>query len=220
MDARQVERFFAVYPDGRLVAVVRDPQSWYVSARRHGQEYRDLAAAMALWKASTQATLDSQARYGSAVYVLAFKDLLSDTEGTMWRLATYLGLDFPATLLKPTFNGRPIKADSSFAVKEYGVLQAPLHRAEAELTARRRRPKGRGGPRNTRAYSHPRVFKHPHRNVQRPTRSTSNVQRPTSNVQRPTSNVQRPTSTDGSAPVSRTGLTLHQGACATAERLG
>jgi hypothetical protein len=61
--------------------------------------------------------------------------LLADTEGAMRRLADYLGIAFHQTLRTPTFNGRPIKADSSFVVKEYGVLTAPLRRAESELTA-------------------------------------------------------------------------------------
>jgi hypothetical protein len=135
MDAQQVAGFFAAYPDGRLVTIVRDPQGWYVSARRHGSSYCDLREAMAVWAASTRAALDAKTRYGSAVCVLGFTDLLSDTAGVMRRLADYLGIDFHASLLTPTFNGRPIKADSSFVVPDYGVLQAPLHRAQSELTA-------------------------------------------------------------------------------------
>jgi hypothetical protein len=41
-------------------------------------------------------------------------------------------------LLTPTFNGCPIKANSSFAVEDKGVMKAPLQRHETELTPTQR----------------------------------------------------------------------------------
>jgi hypothetical protein len=46
----------------------------------------------------------------------------------MRSLAEWLGISFHPTLVEPTFNGLPIKADSSFAVADHGVHAEPLER--------------------------------------------------------------------------------------------
>jgi hypothetical protein len=48
----------------------------------------------------------------------------------MRALADFLRIDFIPTLITPTFNGLPIKANSSFRVERSGVLDAPLRRHE------------------------------------------------------------------------------------------
>jgi hypothetical protein len=63
------------------------------------------------------------------VHLVHFEDLTRRTEPTMRRLATGLGLGWSETLLMPTFNGAPIKANSSFAVDRHGVLDEPATRA-------------------------------------------------------------------------------------------
>ena len=51
MELERVERFFAAYPDGLLVSIVRDPRGWYASARSHRKYYADLEEAIGLWRA-------------------------------------------------------------------------------------------------------------------------------------------------------------------------
>jgi hypothetical protein len=46
----------------------------------------------------------------------------------MRRLAERLGLTFSDKLLVPTFNGRPIRADSSGPVHEHGVIRERAER--------------------------------------------------------------------------------------------
>ena len=53
----------------------------------------------------------------------------------MRRLAEWLGIEFHPTLTEPTFNGRPIKADSSFKVASHGVVTDPLTRWREKLSA-------------------------------------------------------------------------------------
>jgi hypothetical protein len=65
---------------------------------------------------------------------LRFEDLVTDTEGTMRRVAAFLGIDFDPCLLTPTFNGFPIKADSSYKVQGYGVIKDPVSRHKQILT--------------------------------------------------------------------------------------
>jgi hypothetical protein len=63
--------------------------------------------------------------------VIAMHRMLEDVEATMRGVAEFLGIDFLSTLLTPTFNGLPIRANSSFRTERHGVLDAPLRRREA-----------------------------------------------------------------------------------------
>jgi hypothetical protein len=123
MQRENVERFFAAYPEGTLVSTVREPRAWYASARKHKRSYGTPEQGLALWRGSTKAALESVARYGDRVVVLTYEQLVLDTERTMRRLAERIGIEMSPTLLLPTFNGRPIRANSVDAVEEYGILQ-------------------------------------------------------------------------------------------------
>ncbi|HEY9783923.1 MAG TPA: sulfotransferase [Candidatus Obscuribacterales bacterium] len=131
------ERFFAVYPDGYLIRSIRDPRSWWASAKH--QESRQLpntfAEALDVWKQSSSLTLELLKRYPDRTYLLTFEQLVGDTERTMRDLAAFLGIDFLPILTEPTFNGLPIRANSSFAVKEHGTISEPLERYKNVLSA-------------------------------------------------------------------------------------
>lgn len=134
--ADNVARFFADYPDGKLVSLVREPRSWYVSARGwSGDRFTSIEEAMMAWVASTRATLAARATFGERVCILRFEDLLGNTRATMRFLSHELRIPFTETLLEPTFNGMPIRANSSKGNKEYGVRQDPLTRGDGMLTA-------------------------------------------------------------------------------------
>ena len=137
-----VDGFFDTYPDGRLVSIIRDPRSWYLSARgyrdidpseRRERDYGTIEAATALWVESSEAMLAARERYGDRFRAVVFEDLLTEPEATMRSLASYLGIDYDPILIRPTFNGLPIKADSSFAVTGHGVSSEPLTRWRSKL---------------------------------------------------------------------------------------
>jgi hypothetical protein len=139
-----VEGFFGTYPDGRLVSIVRDPRSWYLSARgyrdidpseRRERDYGTIEAAVALWRESAEAMLAAHERYGERFRAVVFEDLLTEPEATMRSLAAYLGIAYDPILTRPTFNGLPIKADSSFAMSGHGVSSEPLMRYRTILSA-------------------------------------------------------------------------------------
>jgi hypothetical protein len=135
MDQANIDRFFFTYQDGKLISIIRDPRSWWASARKHKPAvYGELDKALALWNDSTEATLAAMRAHGQRVCTLIFDDLVVNTEQTMRRLAEYLGIDFHPTLLTPTFNGFPIKADSSYQVKSHGVIKDPVSRYKQVLT--------------------------------------------------------------------------------------
>jgi len=123
------ERFFFDYPDGTLISVVRDPVSWLASAKRHDpQVYGDRRQAVYLWQASALAALQLQ-KSGRKTVLVIFEDLLKQTRRTMTALCQHLELAFSEKLLEPTFNGSPIRADTSFAAPHPGLLVEALDRS-------------------------------------------------------------------------------------------
>ena len=122
-----------LYPDGRTISIVRDPWSWYASARRWEPRWRDREGALGHWCRVAKRTLSWRKAAGSAFLALSFTDLLSRTEETVGRVAAWLGIDDVPELLVPTFNGQPIGANTSFADVSTTVSEKPLERARQEL---------------------------------------------------------------------------------------
>jgi len=135
MIKENMEFFFDVYPDGRLISLVRDPKNWYPSALRHGpKKYGDIRRALSQWEESAQAMLWNKKRYGDRVCLVKFEDLVSKTRAVISYLAELLGIEFDDILLIPTFNKFPIKANTSFELEHHGILNSTLSRYKS-LTA-------------------------------------------------------------------------------------
>jgi hypothetical protein len=121
--------FFEIYPDGRLISLVRDPKNWFPSALRHAPEkYGDFEGAISQWEKSARAMLHNKERYGDRVCIIKFEDLVGKTAAVMGYLAEFLGIGFDEILLVPTFNKFPIKAHTSFKVANHGIVNGPLSR--------------------------------------------------------------------------------------------
>ena len=120
------------YPDGRIITLVRDPRSWWASARRHApREYGSLADAMRLWSASAEASLRIRLEDPERVYLTTYERIVIDTETVMREIAAFLGIAFDPILLTPTFLRRPIQANSSFPVSGYGINRGSLDRPDS-----------------------------------------------------------------------------------------
>ena len=131
MNKDNMESFFEIYPDGRLISIVRDPKNWFPSAVRHDPlKYGDIRGALGLWCESTQAMIQNKDKFGERVCILRFEDLVSNTALVMRHLADFLGISFDEILLRPTFNKFPIKANTSFTRGEAGILDSTLRRYE------------------------------------------------------------------------------------------
>ena len=129
MNMDNMESFFQIYPDGRLISIVRDPRNWFPSAVRHDPvKYGDIKGALGLWNKSTQAMIRNKERFGERVCIIRFEDLVNATEPVMRYLALFLGIQFHEILLTPTFNKFPIRANTSFGVEEKGILHSTLMR--------------------------------------------------------------------------------------------
>ena len=129
MTKDNMESFFGIYPDGRLISLIRDPKNWYPSAVRHKPRVcRGIRDGMDLWKKNAQAMLRNKERYGDRVCILTFEDLISKTESVIGYLAKFLDIKFEDILLEPTFNKYPIRANTSFKAEQNGIIKSTLQR--------------------------------------------------------------------------------------------
>lgn len=126
-----VSGLFRDYSDGRLIQILRNPTTWYPSARKHRTTRlanKSAEDVILKWVESAQAMIRNKAAYGDKVIILQFEDLVGTTEPTMRRLCEEFGIAFEPTLIRPTYIGRIMWANSSFNVGSSGVIAAPLER--------------------------------------------------------------------------------------------
>lgn len=129
-----VEAFLDFQPDGAIVGLVRDPFSWYASARKHSSKYGTLPEAIGLWSRQTEVLLEAAQKAPQRVRVFLFQDLLIDPAETTGRLCDWLGVArHPLTAL-PSFNSQPFWSNSSFEVSKGEVKLDPLNRAKESLS--------------------------------------------------------------------------------------
>jgi hypothetical protein len=129
MNPESTETFFNIYPDGRMISLIRDPRNWYPSALRHGPKvYGDFKGAISQWIDSAQAMLRNKKRYKNRICLITFEDLISKTDLVMRYLSEFAEIEFDEILLEPTFNKLPIKAHTSFKSEHHGILNSTLSR--------------------------------------------------------------------------------------------
>jgi hypothetical protein len=129
------ERFFADYPDGRIIAVLRDPRAWYSSASRFSGRYRELDEAVALWQHGASEIAAAKRVAPESTLVITYEALVEDLERVMRGVAQWLGIAWSPALLVPTFNRLPVIANSSFTMREPGVSSESKERWRGELSA-------------------------------------------------------------------------------------
>ena len=139
----ELDAFFSDYPDGRHVAIIRDLKGIIASKWARAPaliERRSRAAELSVpshgeprlagriqgpldkWRRNVEAALRVRNAYGPEnVALLMYDPLIAQTAATMRQLAEWLGIRFQVSLLQPTFNRQPIKANSRWQVHEHGV---------------------------------------------------------------------------------------------------
>jgi hypothetical protein len=124
-----MKAYFDIYPEGRLISVIRDPKNWFPSAVRHNLEkYGDVKQALNQWNESAQGMLWNKEKYGDRVCIINFEDLIQRTEAVMRYLAEFLNIQFDDILVTPTFNKTPIKPNTSFKLEDPGIIVSVLNR--------------------------------------------------------------------------------------------
>jgi sulfotransferase family protein len=133
----KMANFRRVYPDGRVISIVRDPLSWFTSARRwsHSGEWARPEEAMTTWCRSVEAALARHEAQPDTTAVVLFKDLIRKTRPTMTMLCRQLGIRFSKDIVTPTVNRLPVRANSSFPSSGVGITRIALKRHETELTS-------------------------------------------------------------------------------------
>jgi len=109
-----MDNFFEIYPDGRLISIIRDPVNWFVSASRsEPQIYGDIESALGLWKKSVRGIIEARKKFGDSVCIIQFERLIDLTESVMRYLVNFLGISYEDILLEQTINGIPIQSSTS-----------------------------------------------------------------------------------------------------------
>jgi hypothetical protein len=127
--AQNMASFFEVYPEGRLISIVRDPKNWYPSARKHNlDKYGDIRHALSQWNESARAMVRNKESYGDRVRIIRFEDLVRRTESMMRYLCGFIGIRYDEVLLTPTFNKTPVKPNTSFKLEDPGISVSVLSR--------------------------------------------------------------------------------------------
>ena len=135
MTKENMESFFGVYPDGRLISLIRHPKDCFPSARKRWPDsHTDVGRAASEWNESAQAMLWNKEKYGDRVCLIQFADIIRKTETVMRFLAEFLGIEFDDILLVPTFNKFPLKEETTIKAEKDGFVSS-LPAAESTLTA-------------------------------------------------------------------------------------
>jgi hypothetical protein len=121
-------RYFDDYPDGRIVALLRDPRAWYASASRFSGRYGELDEAVELWRRGATEIAAAKREQPDKVLVITYEALVKEPERVMRALAEWLGIAWSERLLVPTFNRLPVRPNSSYDLTTARVHDEPVER--------------------------------------------------------------------------------------------
>src|SRR3954453_5884829 len=127
------ERFFADYPDGRVVALLRDPRAWYASASRFSERYGELDETLELWQRGAEEIAAAKRERRDTVLVIAYEALVQEPERVMRALAEWLGISWSMLLFAPTFNRLPVRPNSGYDIAGEHIHDESLARWRDEL---------------------------------------------------------------------------------------
>lgn len=126
-----IHNFFEAYPDGCLISLIRNPLDWYGSAKHQRgkrSKFGTIEGAMEWWEKAAHSMLFNKQNFNDKLIILDFSRLIENTEGVMKFLADKVGIDYIETLLEPTFNTMPMRANTSFSVSKSGIIKEVLER--------------------------------------------------------------------------------------------
>jgi hypothetical protein len=127
-------RFFADYPDGRIVALLREPRAWYASASQFSGRYGELDEAIAVWQQGASEIAAVKREEPDKALVITYEALVGDSERVMRAVAEWLGIGWSPSLLMPTFNRLPVRPNSSYDLSATGIREESLERWRDTLT--------------------------------------------------------------------------------------
>ena len=139
--SENMDQFWYTYPDGYLISIVRSPLSWYPSIARQKAGKRAFSTKELTadhWNNAVNAMFHEKQRKPEQVIVISFDDLVTKTESTMRLICRRIGIDYEGTLVVPTFNGKPIEANTSFDPMTPGSVSSAPTKRESFLASEER----------------------------------------------------------------------------------
>jgi hypothetical protein len=116
-----LKQYFEIYPQGRLISILRNPQKWIDSNLLHKKDYPDAATAINHWRKYAQSMLRNKKTFGDRVCIIRFEELTAKTEAVMRYLSKILNIEYDGILRTPTFNQtRLIRKDYVESTKTLG----------------------------------------------------------------------------------------------------
>ncbi len=114
----------------RVVFLVRDPRDVVAS---HLQEWsRPWRGVAKRWAEAESMAVSFRGH--PAVHIVHYEELVADPEAVMGVVAEHLGLEWDPSLLRPTFDGRPWKANSCEGRGEWSITSRFVGRFRRDLS--------------------------------------------------------------------------------------
>jgi Sulfotransferase family len=125
MEPHFMAKFRAAYPDGYLISIIREPLGWYASVKGRAlqrnkvtkhmmQHYAGPAEAERSYLENVEAMRHNSRTFGHHFILVDYDAMVADTEKEMRAVAARIGIDWHDCLTRQTFNGMPIKPNTSF----------------------------------------------------------------------------------------------------------
>lgn len=136
-DEQNMTQFWAAYPDGYLISIIRSPMNWYpsfVTLKSDQRVAQNLEATMGRWTAMAEGVFREKKRRPDRVLVIGFDDLLSQPEATMRAICLRMNIAFEDILKMPTFNGDPVEANTVFEPLKPGEVSSAPSRRETLIS--------------------------------------------------------------------------------------
>lgn len=120
---KNYENFKLVYPEGKMIFIIRKPDDWLASALnlKKSTPFSDNPfEIMEYYKIIVSQAVDL-AKMNSLI-VLRFEELILEPTRTLKYLTKVLDIEWNELLLTPTFNGAPFYQNSSFNIKRKSAV--------------------------------------------------------------------------------------------------
>ncbi|MBI3316636.1 MAG: sulfotransferase [Candidatus Omnitrophica bacterium] len=142
--------YLSLFPKGRTIHILRDPRAIFISAKEKKkfsgqgqrellslQPFKELVLSIQTYKNRWAKVAEASQLYPSDFKILKYEDLIQNPQREMEKISHFLGIEYDAILLTPTFMGDPWYANSSFELQKdkTGIIfQDSLKRWQKEIS--------------------------------------------------------------------------------------
>lgn len=116
-------------PEAHVLHIVRNPWSAYADTCKRPVPL-PLAHYMLGWTLNQQSALFFKQRYPERLHIVRVEDIMADPRKTLGAICGHLGLESPASLSKPSWNGAPLAE-----VYPWGTIRTPTLEANRATAA-------------------------------------------------------------------------------------